>query len=238
MILTAHQPVYLPWLGLFHKIALAESYCVLDTVQYQTNDVNNRNKIKTQSGPIWLTVPVDSKDHLKKCIRDTRIVHNGWERKHLKSMQMAYAKAPYLTDYFPELEAIIVNRHDYLTELNTEILRLFLRYLDIERPITFASQLELAGTKSELLIDMCAKLGADHFIFGALGRDYADIAAFQAAGVEPHFQDYHHPEYRQQHGPFEPYTSVIDLLFNEGPRSRDILMAGNLSRDRLVQDIP
>ena len=63
MILTAHQPVYLPWLGLFHKIALSDAFVWFDDVQYQKRDWNNRNKIKTNSGPAWLTVPVHNKDH-------------------------------------------------------------------------------------------------------------------------------------------------------------------------------
>ena len=66
MILTAHQPVYLPWLGLFHKIALADQFCIFDIAQYQRKDFNNRNKIKTHTGPIWLSVPVESKDHFSK----------------------------------------------------------------------------------------------------------------------------------------------------------------------------
>ena len=234
MILTAHQPVYLPWLGLFHKIALAEQYCVLDVAQYQTNDYNNRNKIKTHAGPLWLSVPVEQRDHLQHDIRDARIVHNGWARKHVASMRMAYARAPFVADYLPELEAVLMKRHAFLVELNAETLRLLLHWLEIERPIVFASDLELRGKKSELLIDLCGKLGADHFVFGAQGRDYADTAAFAAAGVRPYFQDYQHPEYRQLHGAFVPALSVVDLLFNEGPRSREIVLVGNVARAALA----
>jgi hypothetical protein len=230
MILTAHQPVYLPWLGLFHKIALCERYCVLDVAQYQVNDVNNRNKIKTHDGPLWLTVPVESRNHLRRQIRDARIASHGWERKHVASMRMAYARAPYLNEYLPPIEAILAKRHAFLTELNTELLVLFMRLLDLERPVVFASDLDPAGAKSLLLLDLCAKLGADRFVFGALGREYADLTAFEAAGVTPYFQAYRHPEYRQRHGPFVPYLSIVDLLFNEGPRSRDIVLAGNATR--------
>ena len=97
MILTAHQPVYLPWLGLLHKIAVADLFCYFDIVQYQTKDYNNRNKIKTHTGEIWLSVPVESKDHLQKGVGDIRIVQNGWQRKHFKSIQYAYQKGALLS---------------------------------------------------------------------------------------------------------------------------------------------
>src|SRR5258708_4212120 len=119
MILTAHQPVYLPWLGLFHKIALADLFCYFDIAQYQTRD------------------------------------------------------------------------------LNLEMLRFFLRCLDIETPIVKASDYEFAGAKSDLVLDMCVKLGAELYIFGAQGRNYADSDKFRSRGVEPCFQQYNHPSYRQ-----------------------------------------
>lgn len=230
MILTAHQPVYLPWLGLFHKIALADRYCVFDIAQYQTKDFNNRNKIKTNAGPIWLTVPVESKQHFDKRIADVRIINNGWSRKHLKSIELAYRKAPYFDQYFGDLHALLTQEFDLLTELNTQMLQLLLRQLGISTPIVRATQYDFEGKKSDLVLNMCLRLGADIYVFGALGRDYADVDAFLRAGVTPYFQDYKHPAYRQLHGPFEPYMSVIDLIYNEGPASLDILMSGNVKQ--------
>src|ERR1700748_2977221 len=106
MILTAHQPVYIPWLGLFHKIYLAEQFCIFDIAQYQIKDYNNRNLIKTNTGPIWLSVPVESKDHFQKKICDIKIVHNGWNKKHLKSIIQSYQKAKFYKDYIGGIEQI------------------------------------------------------------------------------------------------------------------------------------
>jgi hypothetical protein len=228
MILTAHQPVYLPWLGLFHKIALADRYCIFDIAQYQTKDYNNRNKIKTHAGPIWLSVPVESKDHFQKKLCDIRVINNGWNRKHAKSIRLAYQKAPYFKEYMEPLEAILLKEHVFLTELNTELLLFFLAALGIDIPIVKASDCDFSGYKSDLVLDMCVKLGASHYIFGAQGRNYADVPSFTVKGIGVTFQDYVHPVYQQQHGAFEPYMSVIDLLVNEGPRSREILMSGNV----------
>jgi hypothetical protein len=229
MILTAHQPVYLPWLGLFHKIALSERFCIFDIAQYQTKDFNNRNKIKTNTVPIWLSVPVESKDHFDKKLCDIKIINNGWNRKHFKSIDLAYRKAPFYTDYIGRLESILaITTYTYLVDLNLATLEFGLKSLGISVPIVTASSYDFQGNKSELVLDMCKKLGASEYIFGAQGRDYADVDSFASCSIKPHFQEYKHPVYPQLHGPFEPNMSVIDLLFNVGPNSHEVLMSGNV----------
>jgi hypothetical protein len=228
MILSAHQPVYLPWLGLFHKIALADKFCIFDIAQYQTKDFNNRNKIKTHTGPIWLSVPVESKGHFAKPLAQIKIINKGWNRKHFHSIDLAYRKAPFYRDYIGELETILVTRsYESLAVLNRATLEFGLRALDIKTPLVVASDYGFRGHKSDLVLDMCKQLGATAYIFGAQGRNYADVGTFSAAGIDARFQDYQHPTYPQQHGAFEPYMSVIDLLFNAGPDSAKILMSGN-----------
>ena len=109
MILTAHQPCYLPWLGLFDKISSCDVFCYFDIVQYQRKDYNNRNKIKTSNGELWLSVPVESKGHLDKNVSDILIIQDKWVTKHLKSIELNYKKAPFFHDYFPELQSILIN---------------------------------------------------------------------------------------------------------------------------------
>ncbi len=236
MILSAHQPVYLPWAGLLHKIALADLFCYFDIAQYQTKDYNNRNKIKTNTGAIWLSVPVASKNHFDKSVGAIELIADGWQRKHFKSIALAYQKSAYFKAHIGGLEDILVHQ-TFMTlgDLNLAILRWLLAALAIRTPIVRASDYLFAGSKSDLVLDMCRQLGADVYIFGAQGRDYADVASFSAAGIQPVFQDYCPPVYRQLHGDFLPCLSVIDLLFNEGPRSRAILLAGNASRDDLLR---
>lgn len=228
MILTAHQPVYLPWLGLFHKIYLADEFCIFDIVQYQKKDYNNRNKIKTHDGAIWLSVPVESKNHLDKLICDVRIIDNGWNRKHFKSIQLAYQRSQYFERYIGEVEKIFMHqKYDFLCDLNADILRFMLRALDIDRPIVKASDFEFVGKKSDLVLDMCRVLGADTYIFGAQGANYADRNSFAENGIKLYFQNYKHPNYQQLHGTFEPYMSALDLIFNEGPNGLQVLLQGN-----------
>ena len=96
------------------------------------------------------------------------------------------------------------------------------------------SELNFEGKKSDLILDMCVKLGASAYVFGSLGRNYADVSQFKAHDIQVYFQDYQHPKYPQLYGPFESYLSIVDLLFNCGPHSLDILLAGNVTRPELV----
>jgi len=231
VILTAHQPVYLPWLGLYHKIALADNFCIFDIAQYQNKDFNNRNRIKTNAGSIWLSVPVESKGHYEKSLKDIKIVNNGWNRKHFKSIDLAYRKAPFYSKYIDQLEFLLLgNSYTYLADLNFSTLEFGLKSLGIDLPILTASNFAFEGVKSDLVLDMCRKLGANNYLFGTQGKDYADISSFIKSNVKPYFQEYIHPVYPQLHGEFEPYMSIIDLLFNVGDKSLSVVMSGNISR--------
>ena len=224
MILTAHQPVYLPWLGLFHKIALADEFVSFDMVQYLPKDWNNRNQVKSASGPIWLTVPVLRKGYLEKPISEIEI-NNGlpWARKHWNSLYLNYKKAPYFDRYAPFFEDVYSREWHLLAELNDYMLVWFLETLGIGAKFSKASDQHFLGQKSGLVLDMCQQMGADLYIFGGLGKDYADTAAFEERGVRVMFQEYDHPAYEQLHGPF-----VLPERGNGG--CPDILMSGNLSR--------
>ena len=235
MILTAHQPVYLPWLGLFHKIALADAFVSFNQVQYQVRDWNNRNKIKTNAGEIWLSVPVKHKNHLETTYGDILIDNEQpWARKHWKSIYLNYKAAPRFAKYADYFEDCYKREWKTLLELNESMLLWFLKTLKIPVPISSARTMDLQGEKSDLVLDMCVKMGAETYIFGAQGRDYADKASFEKAGVTPLFQAYDHPTYPQLHGAFTPYMSIIDLLFQCGENSLDILMSGNVGRDTLL----
>src|SRR5690242_8703212 len=235
MILTAHQPVYLPWLGLFHKIALADTFVLYDDVQYLRGNWNNRNKIKTAAGETWLTVPVVHSE-LATTLHEIEIDNRKpWRRKHWRTIRESYAHVPYFAKLAPFLEESYSREWQFLWELCEHMLLFFLRQLGIEVSYLRASELKLQGRKSDRVLDLCKKLGADVFIFGALGRDYARIDDFESANIEVVFQDYVHPSYPQQHGGFVSHLSLLDLLANCGPRSCEILMSGNLSRERLLK---
>lgn len=230
MILTAHQPVYIPWLGLFHKIALADKFIFFDQVQYVSKDYISRNQIKTHQGSLMLTVPVLSKNHFEKKIADVQINNSQpWARKHWRSISSNYINAPYYRDYAPFLEETYRCEWTLLADLNFHMLQWFLEVLGIKTKVEKMGNYQFDGVKSALVLDMCLKLQVNTYIFGSQGVNYADTEAFREVGIDVIFQDYHHPVYNQLHGDFVPYMSILDLLFNEGPRSFDILMQGNIN---------
>lgn len=236
MILTAHQPVYLPWLGLFHKIALADQFVSFNQVQYQPKDWNNRNRVKTANGPIWLSVPVKRKGYLEKKIIDIEIDNgSSWARKHWNTLLNNYSKAPFFDTYAGYFEGIYKRKWETLVELNETMLSWFIKILGINIPLISAGDYNFSGKKSALVADMCLTLNASVYIFGAQGQSYANVEEFSQAGVTPLFQDYSHPEYTQQHGDFVSHLSIIDLLFNCGPSSLEILMSGNISKESILK---
>ena len=235
MILTAHQPVYLPWLGLFHKISLAETFVYFDQVQYLPKDWMNRNKIRTKSGSIWLTVPV-----LRKGYRDLKTseieINNSidWQKKHLRSISLNYKKSPYFENYIPFFEDVYSRKWKFLGELNEYMLKWFLDELGIKVNFLNANDFKFQGEKSSLILNMCKELNASTYIFGMLGKDYADVQEFEKNNIGLIFQNYNHPKYSQLYREFISHMSVIDLLFNHGPKSLEIILSNNISQKSII----
>jgi hypothetical protein len=229
MILTAHQPLYLGgWLGLFDKIAQAESFVIFDVCPAESSGFENRNKILTNTGELMLTVPI--RRSRSERLSEIRIVDDrSWARKHWRSIEAAYQKAPFWSRYGPELQPFYMATHwQRLVDLDEVLLRWCMNVLGVKRPIRRASTLgPLIGAKSELVLSMCKAMGATTYIFGAMGRNYADVSAFERAGIEVRFQDYQHPTYPQTQAGFVPRLSVLDLLMNCGPDSLKVLRNGS-----------
>ena len=159
-----------------------------------------------------------------------------WQKKHLRSISINYKKTQYFEKYIQFFEKTFTQRWDYLSDLNEHLLKWLLNELGIKMKIHKASEFEFKGVKSDLVLDMCKKLGASTYIFGELGKDYADEHAFKNSGITPIFQNYQHPSYPQLHGKFISHLSIIDLLFNCGPKSYEVLMSNNMTKSDLKKD--
>lgn len=225
MILTGHQPTYLPWLGLFNKISMADKYVYFDNVQYLPKEWMNRNIIKSRDGKkIYLTVPVIRKNFLNKKTYEIEINNNlPWKRKHIKSLELNYKNSKYFDKYFYEFKKIYEMDWKYLSDLNLYILKLILKILNIQIEIIKLSSLNLEEKKSDLIISICKSLGAKKFIFGEKGKDYAIVNDFKKNDIELIFQEYRHPKYDQIGENFISHLSVVDLIFNCGTKSLDII---------------
>lgn len=218
MILSAHQPAYLPWLGYFEKIQRSDVFIYLDTVQFEKNSFINRNKIKTPQGGQWLTIPVKVMGHTNTTLADTEVDDGQpWRTKHLKSIEMNYRKAPYFAEGNPELERLISTPTNNLAELCWQQLNFWLAEFEIETKVIRSSELEISSKKSDLVLDLCKHFSAENYLSGALGRDYLNEDAFSKAGIAVEYQEFIHPSYLQRWGDFEPYMSIVDYWMNCGP---------------------
>ena len=226
MIATIHQPEHLPWLGFFHKMHEAETFIALDNVQYRRHYFQNRNRIRTREGEAWITVPVRFSLNGKTLIRDVFIdpTNKNWNKKNLDTLRLHYAKAPHFDAYWESFAETYSQPHERLADFNLALIRLLMAGLGIHRPLRLASELGVSGGKSELLLGLCKAVGATQYHSGVSGRDYLDTQAFATAGIRITYQEFHHPIYTQLHAPFLPCMSALDLLFNYGPGSLDVLL--------------
>ncbi|MDQ5985413.1 MAG: hypothetical protein CSYNP_01123 [Syntrophus sp. SKADARSKE-3] len=223
MIVSIHQPQYLPWLGYFDKIDRADVFVLLDNVQFKKNEWQNRNRIKTAQGPQWLTVPVQYK--FPQRIHEVEINNQErWQHRQRQAIVSNYRKAPFWTMLDDFFEEIFSKPWPMISDLNIFVVKRLATILGISTPVYIASELsEFPEDPDERLVAITRLLGADTYLAGSGGHDYMNPVIYEEAGIQVMFQDYKHPVYSQLFGQYEPYLSVIDLIFNHGPDSLAIL---------------
>ncbi|CAI8349579.1 MAG: Uncharacterised protein [Cellvibrionales bacterium UBA7375] len=215
MILSAHQPAYLPWMGYLHRIAISDHFVILDEVQFEKNSFTNRNRINASGKALWLTVPVHLKGHLSTTIADIEIAQNiKWSSKHYKSLCQAYQKSPFFSQHKNFFESVYQQHWSSLLDLNQMLLKYLLEQFTISTPIKMLSDLNVQGKKQELILNLCQELSAKAFIFGVQGGDYVDEALFADSGIDTLFHHYSTPVYQPFNSDFIPDLSCVDLLFN------------------------
>jgi len=214
------QPSYLPWLGYFDQLAQADHFVFYDDVQYDKHGWRNRNRIKSQNGPVWLTVPVLHAGIENLLIKDARIkASDPWVRKHEGNIFQNYRTAPYFKEVSELVFPILRNHNSSLCDLDIQLISSIAGYLGINTPIYRSSALGIEGGQSDRLLKICQHFGARRYISGDAAKDYLDTALFTHGGVEVHWHSYEHPTYTQAHGPFQSHLSILDLLMNEGKTS-------------------
>jgi hypothetical protein len=225
MKLAVHQPQYIPWLGYFHKIANCDLFIFLDDVQYKKREFQNRNKIKAANGPQWLTVPVLTKGAFDQTIMETQTdPTENWTQTHWKAIEHNYHKAPFFNEHAAFFSALYKEKWGRLMDVSMEIIKYALKYLQIETPWKMASPYSLSSTSTQRIIDLCKAESCDTYLSGSGGKSYMDEGLFEKNGIALLYQHYDHPTYQQLYGNFMPYLSIVDLFFNCGPRSRDIVL--------------
>jgi|TARA_R110000824_G_scaffold191322_7_gene372986 hypothetical protein len=226
MIVSIHQPNYLPWLGYFNKISRSDIFVIFDDVQFpkgKTGFFGNRNKIKTNTGDMWLTVPVLDRSQYKK-FNEIKINYDGWNHKHLVNIKNFYKKTPFFNLYYDDLENIILKEYDTISDLSTSLIKYFLIQLDIDTEVVLSSTIckdsNLQGI--DKIFYILESFPTDKYLTsdGPGSMRYIKEEDFKEKNIELVWQKFHHPTYTQRFGEFKSHLSIIDLLFNYGDESR------------------
>ncbi len=215
------QSNYIPWKGYFDAINQADTFVILDEVQFTKHDWRNRNRIVTPQGIQWLTIPVYVKDVYNQSINETRISAPNWTRKHWGSVQANYARAPHFKRYAERFAALYAGLEEpLLSRVNEMFIREINEILGIDTKIVRCETLGMIAGKNDRLVDLCKKVSADVYLSGPAARAYLDEALFADAGIQVEWLDYSgYPQYPQQWDDFEHGVTVLDLLFNTGPEA-------------------
>ena len=230
MLVAIHQPHYVPWLGYLDRMIKADVFVILDHVQFERRNYQNRTAIRCDDVQKWLTVPVvqvsQKETILEKMIDNSEGQNRAWGPTHFKTLKYAYRKAPFFNQYAPRLQQILEARWDKLVDLDLAMLDFLREAFEIRTPVVRSSEMKVEGARSTLLLNLCKHLSAQSTFLGGLGgsRGYLDLEAFQAAGIGVQWQEFKHPTYEQcGEGPFIPGLMSLDLLFNCGPRAGEYL---------------
>jgi len=217
------QPSYIPWVGYFEQIMHVDKFVFYDDVQYTKNDWRNRNRIKVKDGLQWLTVPI--KHTSSHMLLSQVMIDNSqnWRVKHLKSLIQYYSRSKYFDEVYALLENNLLKELNSLNQLNINIIQDITHYLEIGTEFFRSSELQIKGERNERLINMCKYFGAKSYYTGAAAKEYIDESRFISERIELSYQKYEPKVYQQLHGEFTPFLSIIDLIFNHGKNSIEII---------------
>ena len=224
---SLHQPNYLPWTKLLAKIQASDVYIAYDTVQFTRSEYHNRQRLRCRGETVLLSVPV-RRAKSRQAICDVELDNSrDWRGYHLRIIEQEYRRTPYFSEVFGLLQEVYGRQHHSLADLNLDLIDALCGYLGYTTTIVRASQFTHAGDNTERLIQLTRAVGADEHLTSTWGteREYIDWCRVTAAGITVRSQDFRHPVYRQQHDPFFPDLSVVDLLFAHGAAAAASMIA-------------
>lgn len=227
MIVAIHQPHFLPWLGYLHRMAQADLFVLLDHVQFERRNYQNRTMIRLDDEARWLSIPVVQRSQkeriVEKLVDNTLDGSKWWAPNHFATLRHAYRAAPFFGNY--SFKQLFDTRWERLVDLNQAALEILRDAFGIATRLLKSSELQVDGARGDLILNICRAVGADTLLAGFGGsRGYLDAEAFASAGVRIVFHEFRHPVYPQcGKAPFIKGLSAIDMLFNCGEQSRTLL---------------
>ena len=220
------QPSYIPWRGYFDIIKRVETFVFYDDVQYDARGWRNRNLVKTPQGPRWLTIPVHSHDAQARQtpIHAIETAGGDWAQTHLRTLRHLYSRAPHFGMMLPWLEQTYAAPPSLLADFTIATTKDLAAMLGITGTrFVRSSTLGVTGTKTERLINVLRAVGATHYLSGPAARAYLDEQMFRDHGIALEWMQYDYRPYPQLYPPYDPHTTILDLLFMTGKDAPDYL---------------
>ena len=220
MRLAISQSNYLPWSGYFKLISNADTFIFYDSVQYTKNDWRNRNKIILNGQAKYLTIPVRYSYSSRLSLNQIKLPDTEWQNQHLNIINMAYGKSKYFELIFPKLEDIIKSEINMLSNLNVKIITYFCEILNITTKLIDQNNFNFNLEKSDRILSKCKEFNADTYITTPKALTYLNIEKFKSENIDIEIVDFDSclENYDQNSLMFNPYVSILDVLFNEGPK--------------------
>jgi hypothetical protein len=215
MLIAIHQPDYIPYIGYFYKMAASDIFAFLDDAQFSNDNMHHWNRIKTPNGEQRLKIPLDY--HFGDAINKVRTKDElKWKEKHLKIMELNYAKAKYFKDIYPVYREILLDSYTNLADMNIAINLYISKEFGIMKKYIRTSELNIQTVKEEKVIDICKALNGTEYISGLGARVYQKEENFIRKGIKLSYTDYQAFVYPQLWKGFLPNLSMVDYIFNCG----------------------
>ena len=227
MIISTSRPYFAPYPGFFYQANLCDIYVILDTVQFPRGSTwITRNRFKNDQGTLWMTIPVWKKGLGLQRIDEVRICHEDRQaQKKMLSLKQAYGNAPYLSDHLQFAENLFSTAFDRLLDFNMAIIDHLMLYLGVDTEIRRLSELNIKTDGDNLPVEICRFFHASTYVAPAAAGKHLNAALFEKAGIELRYAQARSCTYPQLWGDFIPDLSAFDLLFNCGPKAREILFS-------------
>jgi hypothetical protein len=227
------QPTFLPWLGYFSLIDSVDKFVFLDVVQFESRSWQQRNRILINNEARWLTVPTNLPFGRSTLINQVLINKEHYSGiSILKTLKQAYGNKPGFEYIEMSLFQGILSPPDQLSLLNVGLITEIAQSLGCKAIFISASELNVSGSKADLLLNISKTLGATTYVSPLGSRVYLDeYSGFSDSGISLEYQDFSHPTYPQGQNEFISHLSIIDAICNTNlEATRDLIRERSKSK--------
>ncbi len=198
-------PSYLPSLIYYWHIVNSNVIFNLST-KYQKQTTRNRCMIMSANGPQKLIIPVRHSNKENEILHDHNVkIDNtqNWKVKHWKSIQNAYRSSPFFEFYEEGFFKVFFNNEKLLYSFNMNIISHINNILGVQKNIEISNR----------------KLSHEKY-----DKKLMNIKKYLCYNVPPYNQVF------MSKFKFIPNLSILDLIFNMGPKSINYLVNPNFNQ--------